>query len=99
VQLAVPDVDGDDLAGAALQQAVGETTRRGTGVERPSPVDPELEPVERGIELLPASSDEARRWTEQLDGLRRVDLAGRLRRDRAVDEDPTRGDVVLGALS
>ena len=35
VQLAVPDVDGDDLGRAALQQAVGEAAGRRPGVEGP----------------------------------------------------------------
>ena len=34
VQLAVADVDGDDVTGAALQEAVGESSGRCPGVER-----------------------------------------------------------------
>jgi hypothetical protein len=99
VQLAVAHVDGHHLACAALEQAVGEAAGRCAGVEGAPAVDVDGEPVERGIELLPAAPDEARRRSEQLDGLRRVDLPRRLGGNRAVDEDAAGGDVDLGALA
>ena len=61
VELTVADVDGHHLRGAALQQAVGEPAGRRAGVEHPPAVDVDGERVERGVELVAATADEARR--------------------------------------
>ena len=62
VQLAVADVDGDDVTGAALQEAVGETAGRCPGVERQLSGDVDAERGQRVVELLTAAADEPRRW-------------------------------------
>ena len=96
VQLAVADVEGDDLAGAALQQAVGEAAGRRPDVERRSPVDVDAEAVEGGVELLAAAPDEPRRRAGDDDRVTGGDQAGRLVGDRTVDEHPPVVDRWLG---
>ncbi len=58
-QLAAAHVDRDDRGGARLEQAIGEATRRGTGVEGAAPVRIDREPLERGGQLLTPTRDEA----------------------------------------
>src|SRR5206468_10713455 len=69
------------------------------GIERPPAGDVEPEPLERGVELLPAPSHEARQRTDELHGLRGVDHARRLGRDGAGDPDAPGRDVALSALT
>ena len=52
MELAVADVERDDLAGAALQQAVGEAAGRRAGIEHPPADDVDAERVERRVELV-----------------------------------------------
>ena len=60
VQLAVGDVERDDVRGAALQQAVGEAAGRGADVQAAAPGGVDARRVERVGELDPAARDEAR---------------------------------------
>ena len=71
VELAVPDVHGDDLCRAVLQEAVGETARRGAGVEHAPTGRVDAEAVEGGFELVAAASDVAIGLAHHDDGLRR----------------------------
>ena len=59
VQLAVGDVERDDVRRAALEQAVGEAAGRGADVERATARDGDPERVERVGELDPAARDVA----------------------------------------
>ena len=63
VQLSVADVDGDDVTGAALQEAVGEAAGRCPGVERQPPGDVDAERGQRVLELLTAATHVPRRWS------------------------------------
>ena len=60
MELAVADVEGDHVAGAALQQTVGESPGRRSGVERPPTAYIDVEHVECMIELGRAATDEPR---------------------------------------
>ena len=78
-QLAVGDVERDDMRGPALQQAVGEAAGGGADVERVATRDVDAERVERVGELDPAARDELRRRGDvELDVLG-DELAGLLR--------------------
>ena len=61
VELAVPDVDGHDLRRAPLEEAVGEATCGGAGVEGPAAGDVDREVAQGGVQLLSTPADEARR--------------------------------------
>jgi len=52
LQLAVRDVDSDDVCSAVLEQAVGETAGRGARVQTAAAGGVEPEPAERVLELL-----------------------------------------------
>ena len=60
-ELAVADVEGDDVPRAALQQAVGESARRRPRVEAVTSGGIDRERVEGGGELLPSAGDERAR--------------------------------------
>jgi hypothetical protein len=60
MQLAVADVERDDMGRAALQETVGESARRGAGIEGSHPGDVDRERVERGVELVATTTDEPR---------------------------------------
>ena len=78
MQLAIADVEGDHPAGAALQQAIGETPGGGSDVEAVELSDLDSEHVEGVSELLAAAGDEPRRSRDvEHDGL--VHLRARLR--------------------
>ena len=53
VELAVADVDSSDRSGAPLQEAVGEPSGRGPGIERVAPRYVDAERVEGMAELQP----------------------------------------------
>ncbi len=95
VELAVPDVERDDVRRASLQQTIGESTGRCADVEHlaPSYVDAEL--VQGVVELLGPTTDEPRRRTFDHEGVARSDLPRGLVGDRSVDEDPIRSDQRL----
>src|SRR5205085_595720 len=62
VELAVPDVDGDDLARAALQQNVGEASRRCTRVKATSPCYRQTaESIDSSSELVSPARRKVRR--------------------------------------
>ncbi len=61
VQLAVADVERDHVVRAALEQAVGEPSRGGPGVECGQPCDVDPERLERVVELVATATDETRR--------------------------------------
>ena len=101
VQLAVPDVERDDVRRAALQQTVGEPTGRCAGVERAQAGHVDGEHRQRMVELLGAPSDEPRRRAVDDHGVGRRHLARRLVGDRAVDEHAVVADqrLRLGAAA
>ena len=92
VQLPVADVEGDHPRGPAREQAVGEPAGRRPDVEHARPATSMPKCVERGIELLAATADEARRRSGDDDGVAGRHQSCRLVGDRAVDEDPSRVD-------
>ena len=55
-ELAVAHIDGVDLPGPLLQQAVRETSRRGAHVEGRKPVDPDAKGVQGPLELHAAAA-------------------------------------------
>ena len=55
----MPDVDGHHQGGTPAQQAVGEASRGGAGVEAPTTRHVHAEAVQRGFELLSAPRHEA----------------------------------------
>ena len=72
VELAVGDVERDDVLGAALEQAVGEAAGGGADVQRAAAGDVEPERVERVGELDAAARDVGRRAVDvELDRRRR----------------------------
>ena len=87
-QLAVADVDGDDVSRPVGEQAVSEPPRRGAGVEGRKAHDVEFEMMYGGVQLLAAPAGKTG-W-EVLDHHRfgRGDLTGRLVCHRARDKDP-----------
>ena len=58
-ELAVADVDGDDLGGAPAEQHLGEAAGGGAGVERPPALDGDRERVEGAQQLVRAAGDPA----------------------------------------
>ena len=92
VELTVTDVDGHHLRRAPLQEAVGEAPGRGARVEGAHVADVEPEPLEGGVELLPAPPHEAGRRAEELDGVAGRDEVGGLARDRPADGHEVLGD-------
>ena len=87
VQLVSANINGDDLRGTALQNTIGETAGRRTGVDHPKAGDVDGEPVEGGIELLTAATHETRTLPGHLDRLAGVDQPRGLRGRRATDRD------------
>ena len=61
MELAVSDVDRDDARGAGLEQTVREASRRRADVDAIASRDVDVQRVERVLELLPSTRDEARR--------------------------------------
>ena len=92
------DVDGVDVRGGALEQAVGETTGGRSGVEHPPAGDDDAEVGQRGVELVAASADEGRGGVEQHDRFVRRDEAGRLLGQDTGDEHAAGGDGRPGLL-
>ena len=87
MELPVPDVDGVDARGAALEQAVGEAAGGGTRIEGALAFDGDGEAVQRRVELLAAPADERRGRADEDNGLVRGDQAGRLGGRRTGDEN------------
>jgi hypothetical protein len=65
VELTVPDVEGDDVRGTTLQQAIGEPAGGRAGIERPTTADVDAEDVECVVELRRSTADEP--WGRPLD--------------------------------
>ena len=61
MELAVSDVDRDDSSGPGLEQAVREASRRRADVGAVASRDVDVQRVERVLELLSSTRDEARR--------------------------------------
>ena len=76
----MPHVHGDDLGGAVFDKAVREAARRRARIERAATVHVDGEPSEGFDELVSPAAHEARRRTEDLDGLAGADHATRLAR-------------------
>jgi hypothetical protein len=94
MQDAFSDVDRDDLSGAILEQAIRESPGRGAEVCADHPGYAELERLERSLELLTPSRNEAR-LLQEFDGCPWPVLAGRLQRHLAFDPDTAGHDQPL----
>ncbi len=99
-QLAVADVDGDHLAGAAVEQDLGEPAGRGAGVQAASAVDGQPEGVQCADEFVGATRHPAAfvgvfDRERGADGDRRRGLGG----GHAVDADPACADQLGGLLA
>lgn len=102
-ELAVADVDGDDMGGPGAQQDVGEAAGGRPGVEGAAPLDaqPEGDECREGPgELVSAARDVVRivRILADDHGGAGGDLGGGLGRGRAADGHPSRGDQLTGVL-
>ena len=69
------DVESNDVCGAALQQAVREAAGTGTSVERAPARHIEPESVERGVEFVATTTDEACTGTLEHDCVTGMDLS------------------------
>jgi hypothetical protein len=81
-----------------LQQAVGESSGRRTGVEGTKPRHHDPKTPESSFELLASPADEARPLSEELDRIAGKNEAGRLVRRSARDRHAPAGDLVLSSL-
>jgi membrane associated rhomboid family serine protease len=97
-ELAAPDVHRDDVRRAYLQQAIGETTRRGAGVEGAAAGHGDVELVERSRELLAAARDESRALATHADRLVGGDPPRRGPRRQSADEHAPRPDLLERSL-
>jgi hypothetical protein len=95
MELAVADVDRDDVDCATLEQAIGETTRRRSGVERASSGHVDAKRVECVVELEAAAPDEASRRCGDVHLVSGRDLARRLLGHCAIDQHAVLVDEVL----
>src|SRR5690606_33632449 len=103
-ELAVADVDGDDLAGPGAEQDVGEAPGGGTGVEAPTALHGEsegTEVLEGAGQLVTTPGDVVRSLGVLAHDQRDVrgDPGGRLGGGRAGDRDPPGGDQLGGVLA
>ena len=87
VDLAVPDVEGDDPDSAALQQDVGEAARGRADIERLASVDRNTEGVQRVGELDPAAAHVGMIGRDDGDSRRWLDLGAGLCVRLPVDTD------------
>ena len=87
IELAVSDIDRDDGGGAALEQHVGESARRGADVQRAAAGGKDAEGVERGRELDAAAGDVWMIRLRELDARVGGDRRAGLRFDLTVDRD------------
>ena len=99
MHLPVADVDRDDLRCAVLEKALREAARRRAGIERAPTVHVDGEGLEGFDELVSPTAHEARRRTEDLDGLTCADHATRFVGRRAPDRDEPRVDGPLRGLT
>jgi hypothetical protein len=86
-ELSAADVQRNDMRGAALQEAVRESAGGRPNVQAASTADVDRERIERRVELLATSRDEARSRTDELDRLGVVHHALGLRCDAARHQD------------
>ena len=93
------DVDGVDVGGPPLEEAVGEATGGGARIERAPAFGGDRKPREGGVELLPTPADERLRRALQHDGLVGRHLAGRLVGLRPRHQDDPGGDGHLGLVT
>ena len=97
VELAVPHIDGDDLARPALEETVGEPTGRRAGVERAATLDEDPEAVEPGGELV--SRPRLRTARAYHDDRPRGHESCGLVSHRAADDDAPVDDELRGAFA
>src|SRR5690606_37518402 len=98
VELAVADVDREDPAHAAAEEAVGEAAGRSTDVESDGAADVEAERLERALELFAAPARESRRTRLETDVRVERDPLRRLGRAPTPDEDLAGEDHPLRPL-
>src|SRR5262249_1128050 len=98
VELPPSDVERDPVTRAALQQAVGESPRGRSHVEGACALDVDREALERAIELLAATTDEAGAWRDHELGVGREERAGLVHAPSA-RADAARENERLGLLA
>ena len=96
VELPVSDVEGYDVASTSLEQAIGEPTGRGPGIEGTPTDDIDVECRESRLQLFATSADESRRLTDDLHRLTRPDEPRRLVGDGAANGHAIGGDQFSG---
>jgi hypothetical protein len=64
----VSHIEGVDVGRATLEEAVGEPSRGGAGIEGPASGGGDREAAEGGVELQPAAADEGWRRGQDEDG-------------------------------
>ena len=87
MELAVANINSDNLPRSVLQEAVGETTCRRAGIERPHPLHVYLEDFESPVELLGAPADPSRRRVGNNNGVAGGHLPCRIVSECAIDQD------------
>ena len=92
-------VDGHHLDGASLEQTVGEPTGRRADVDASTAGQVDPERIERALELLPSSPDEAGRRRQDLDRIGQCNEPRRFLGDRPVDGDLARIDPATGLFA
>jgi hypothetical protein len=92
VELTVADVERHDANGAALQQRIGETTRRCADVQALAPTDLDVKRIEGVRELEAAATGIRVVWCDERDHSLVVDGGAGFRRRAIVNRDLTRKD-------
>src|SRR5439155_5755973 len=92
IELAMADVERDDVGRAAPEQHVGEAASRGPDVERGTAGDIDAENVERVCELDTAAPDVGMIRLDERQVRVRCDGRAGLRHDLAIDADESRQD-------
>jgi hypothetical protein len=97
----MPDINRDDLGSAVLQHAIGESTRRGSGIKNTSTGNDVLQckVFDCAFKLCSGSAHKLGRRSVDEDCLRGVDHPRGFRGRRTTDSDATGGDIGLGALA
>ena len=89
MQLSVSHVERHHVRRSALQQTIGESAGRRSGVENTQPRHVDATFVERGVELLATTTDESRGWTFDDHRVGGIDLSRGLVGHRTVHQHPT----------
>ena len=99
MQLAAPDVDGMDAAGAGLQHAIGESAGAGAEIEANQPLGAERESIERRLQFLAATADKTGKQIGDFDLAIRIDRGAGLVDKASVNRHLAGADQALGLLT